>query len=518
MFDYQQQQRLATMEANPASQIGVTYLSPMTNYGLNLPTSCTFPAAVSNPAFGQAADDKDKNTKKDDHDQSTSNGASRTSVIAEHASQEFHQLSNVQPLADFAMDSYRQQQYYSTIYQPQHYYQMYQAAAVNPAVANFLPDAFSAPQMRADYTQSFSSAIDSAANFGYQVTTVPVQSGLAQDYTTTMPTVSQPHAASECARCGNQVEVDAMKDPQGLQLCKTCAKNQQFVATATAIKQPEVPKMDMTEYHQYMRPNPTYVTEDTAKVEAATTLASQSISSPSVPRPTKPTVNTPSSSGNGKKPNVGSGNAQRRVGLVCSNCKGSTTTLWRRNAEGEPVCNACGLYFKLHGVPRPVSMKKEGQLQTRKRKPRGSNDNRKSKSSTSNSAGSQSIPQVIKHYPSLPSHQDLSHQAELQAANTGLYFSQRTDGDAQSSIVVNPADITQYSQSVLFPDANALQIAGAFNGFYPGMQATTMNVPEPIYPQVSRAPQNTVTVTMTEQEEAAAAAATLQIKEETREE
>ncbi|KAL5964160.1 GATA-binding factor 2 [Taenia solium] len=51
---------------------------------------------------------------------------------------------------------------------------------------------------------------------------------------------------------------------------------------------------------------------------------------------------------------------------VCANCQTSATTLWRRNAEGEPVCNACGLYFKLHKVNRPLSMKKEA-IQKRKR-------------------------------------------------------------------------------------------------------------------------------------------------------
>ncbi|XP_003219723.1 transcription factor GATA-6 [Anolis carolinensis] len=61
--------------------------------------------------------------------------------------------------------------------------------------------------------------------------------------------------------------------------------------------------------------------------------------------------------------------SQRRLGLSCANCQTTTTTLWRRNAEGEPVCNACGLYMKLHGVPRPLAMKKEG-IQTRKRKPK----------------------------------------------------------------------------------------------------------------------------------------------------
>ncbi|XP_065281684.1 transcription factor GATA-3-like isoform X1 [Dermacentor albipictus] len=59
--------------------------------------------------------------------------------------------------------------------------------------------------------------------------------------------------------------------------------------------------------------------------------------------------------------------AARRAGTSCANCKTTTTTLWRRNQNGEPVCNACGLYFKLHNVNRPLTMKKEG-IQTRNRK------------------------------------------------------------------------------------------------------------------------------------------------------
>ncbi|ODV89905.1 hypothetical protein CANCADRAFT_17130, partial [Tortispora caseinolytica NRRL Y-17796] len=41
----------------------------------------------------------------------------------------------------------------------------------------------------------------------------------------------------------------------------------------------------------------------------------------------------------------------------CTNCRTKTTPLWRRNAEGEPLCNACGLFLKLHGVVRPLSLK-----------------------------------------------------------------------------------------------------------------------------------------------------------------
>ncbi|XP_037552872.1 GATA-binding factor 1-B-like [Nematolebias whitei] len=56
-----------------------------------------------------------------------------------------------------------------------------------------------------------------------------------------------------------------------------------------------------------------------------------------------------------------------RKGTRCSDCETETTTLWRRNAAGQPVCNACGLYYRLHQVSRPLDLKKE-RLQTRNRK------------------------------------------------------------------------------------------------------------------------------------------------------
>ncbi|XP_055539727.1 box A-binding factor-like isoform X2 [Wyeomyia smithii] len=81
----------------------------------------------------------------------------------------------------------------------------------------------------------------------------------------------------------------------------------------------------------------------------------------------------------------------RRVGLQCSNCDTKNTSLWRRNQVGEPVCNACGLYYKLHNVNRPLTMKKDN-IQSRKRKPKGSKNtdgatSTSSKSSNNNSNG-----------------------------------------------------------------------------------------------------------------------------------
>ncbi|GAA5924200.1 hypothetical protein JCM10213_004519 [Rhodosporidiobolus nylandii] len=62
------------------------------------------------------------------------------------------------------------------------------------------------------------------------------------------------------------------------------------------------------------------------------------------------------------------GNGQRRQqkeeagegheGPICSHCGSITTPLWRRGPEDELLCNACGLYLKLHGRSRPKTFGK----------------------------------------------------------------------------------------------------------------------------------------------------------------
>lgn len=63
--------------------------------------------------------------------------------------------------------------------------------------------------------------------------------------------------------------------------------------------------------------------------------------------------------------------------MSCTNCGTLTTTIWRRNVRGEMVCNACGLYYKLHGVNRPHSMRRD-TIHTRRRRPKGDKSGRRS--------------------------------------------------------------------------------------------------------------------------------------------
>lgn len=73
--------------------------------------------------------------------------------------------------------------------------------------------------------------------------------------------------------------------------------------------------------------------------------------------PSRPS--SPGGSKHGSTTNLANAGQQGENGLptTCTNCFTQTTPLWRRNPEGHPLCNACGLFLKLHGVVRPLSLK-----------------------------------------------------------------------------------------------------------------------------------------------------------------
>ena len=77
---------------------------------------------------------------------------------------------------------------------------------------------------------------------------------------------------------------------------------------------------------------------------------------------------TPRNISSNKNPSTSPNSAAGKPQNICTNCKTTKTPLWRRSQTGTPLCNACGLFLKLHGVVRPLSLKStDGEFKKRNR-------------------------------------------------------------------------------------------------------------------------------------------------------
>ncbi|KAG1807994.1 uncharacterized protein BJ212DRAFT_1485279 [Suillus subaureus] len=87
-------------------------------------------------------------------------------------------------------------------------------------------------------------------------------------------------------------------------------------------------------------------------------VSSSSGAGPSVTATASATITATATAGMGL--GAGRGEVVEIIGSAqCYNCHTTATPLWRKDDEGKTVCNACGLYYKLHGSARPISMKSD---------------------------------------------------------------------------------------------------------------------------------------------------------------
>ncbi|ORZ01491.1 hypothetical protein BCR43DRAFT_487017 [Syncephalastrum racemosum] len=155
---------------------------------------------------------------------------------------------------------------------------------------------------------------------------------------------------------------------------------------------------------------------------------------------------------------------------VCANCQTTNTPLWRRDANGAAICNACGLYYKLHMVHRPVTMMRT-EIKRRKRSDKNKKAQKKEQeqeqrqlSETSSSSEDDDLPPLDDEKqipplspPPLEHHQHHNHyehydhhensysqyneyhsQKQRQQQRPGLPFQSNTPADLERSPILLP--------------------------------------------------------------------------------
>lgn len=159
----------------------------------------------------------------------------------------------------------------------------------------------------------------------------------------------------------------------GKACCNGCpAFNNRYRASITASRQPTAPSIAV----RSSSPAGLQVAESVAqatKPAAAISDTPQSPQSQHHPAARQTSI-TPQRQSNGTAAQAASQSARPQAddsdigAMACENCGTRTTPLWRRDGEGRVACNACGLYYKLHGIHRPVNLNKP-TIKRRKRIP-----------------------------------------------------------------------------------------------------------------------------------------------------
>lgn len=114
---------------------------------------------------------------------------------------------------------------------------------------------------------------------------------------------------------------------------------------------------------------------------------------------------------------------------VCKNCLTVTTPLWRRDENGAVLCNACGLFLKLHGRPRPISLKTD-VIKSRNRK---GTHNHHSNDSNPHGANQLTSPRIVEGHKRSQSEEKKRRKINTEKSGTTGFEASNPNGSASGS-------------------------------------------------------------------------------------
>ncbi|KAI7897615.1 uncharacterized protein BX663DRAFT_527698 [Cokeromyces recurvatus] len=169
-------------------------------------------------------------------------------------------------------------------------------------------------------------------------------------------------SATICFNCGTTTTPLWRRGPNGETICNACGL---YLKARNTLRPPTMKRK--VKNKQSNTNTTTTITTTTTTTTSSSSSSSLLTTENSIPS----TENPPAGSCPGGGQCNGTGGSasckgcpaynQHQVNrhtLICANCRTTTTPLWRRDEMGNTICNACGLYYKLHNVHRPVSMKR----------------------------------------------------------------------------------------------------------------------------------------------------------------
>lgn len=181
----------------------------------------------------------------------------------------------------------------------------------------------------------------------------------------------------------------------------------------------------------------------------------------------------------------GSDNNNEAKPTECSNCRALKTPLWRKDPQGNTLCNACGLFLKLHGTTRPLSLKtdvikKRSSRRASNTPNKNSNPNFNPSTSLSrqNSTHEQFSNRNKTGFNSIPISSQQNHSSFSSANSTP---SSANNGFLSSSggIPINGNNASRYKNVLILPKPPASNTPNTPNNVSNSLSMNTKSIPTP---------------------------------------